>query len=362
MELSTDEDEEISNKDQIEIHMIESAIPAEFLGEFIKRVEHFRHKGFSRLSSTRKAAVQIADASELPTNVFMHLEDDQDDDTEGDEDFPSEMFTDYYSDMEYDDDIHTKPHGLASSTHCDRIGGGLEIWPVHRLRAILLEGERQIHNEFPNFLEIENHESFQKTLGKCPVHTFPDLRPDLFEAIIHGHLPKHPDAVILDPPIQEKRMSVDDLVTIFQAFCKPKTCTFIFIWSDPENFGMCYAAAEATSLLFCDSVAVELFDAKMEPFVLNKRSEMPRTTRMIMVYKTADVSQEKLAQQRTKDIGFGIARPCGKSHRRPGMPQVPHHIIEQLLPCSPHEQKVFCEFWPTRMAPRINWYAFDEMA
>lgn len=361
MDFSDGEDGEISKKDQIEIHMIENSIPPEFLGEFIKRVEYFRRKGYSRLNSTRRAAVKIADASQLPASVFMHLEDDHDADAEGDDDFPSEIFSDYYSDLEYDED-GPKPRGLASSSHCDRIGAGLEIWPVHRLRAVLLERERQLHTEFPNCLEIETHETFQRTMEQCPFQIFPNLEASMFSRIITTLLPRHPDAVILDPPIDETGMKVDDLVTIFKAFIHPDKsfCTFLFIWADPIHFPIYYAAAEATELLFCDSVAVELFDSMMEPFVLGGPMELPRSTRMILIYKTRDTSQEKLAQQRTKDIGFGIARKCGKSHGRAGMPCVPHKIVEQMLPASPHEHKVFCEFWPTRMSPREGWFIFDE--
>ena len=74
----------------------------------------------------------------------------------------------------------TKPHALASSTHCDRIGGGLEMWPVHRLRTILVDGDMPIHNEFPNSMEIVNHEDFQKIVQKCPVREFPSLEPSMF--------------------------------------------------------------------------------------------------------------------------------------------------------------------------------------
>lgn len=345
--------------------LIEASIAPDQVEIWMKMIENLRARhGLTYDQALRQVASLHADPSRLPADVFISLEDENDEDA--DDFLPDEIFSD--GEEEYDmesgeyGDGARKGQSFATTSRVERAGACIELWPHKKiLQAMPIDSEKFVHEEFPNVIEIASHDHFVKRMKKYQSIFVDNLDLKQIKASIK-RLPRHPDAVVMDPPITEANMSEETLSEIFKLFKLPNSelVTFIFVWIDSVNMEKLTRAADRANILFCDSIVVELLNAKMEPFRFVDSLGFTRTSRMVMLYRTMDLSKDKIAQQMAPDCGFGMARMGGKSRGRPGMPQVPHQNAERLLPPQAGTKRVFIEFWPTRMMPRKGWTSVDE--
>ena len=351
---------------QEEIQQIISAcILPEHVENWTRMIENLQSKQHMTYQEAfRRVASWHADPSWLPPDVFISLEDDNDGDA--DDFLPDSIFSDgeeeYDFDFDEDEEGVRKGQCVATSSRVERAGACIELWPKKKvLQAIPVESDKFIHHDFPNVMMVTSHDEFVEKMQRWSRTVVDELNLDAIRDAIKK-CPRHPDAIVIDPPINELNIGEDALGEMLMLLkpSNPKLNTFIFVWIDSQNIQLLTKAADKSELLFCDSIVVELFDSKMEPFQVIDSSGMKRTSRMVMLYRTMDLKKDMLAQQMTRDTGYGMARACGKSHGRPGMPPVPHQNAERMLPQKGSQKRVFLEFWPTRMMPLDGWIAIDE--
>ncbi|KAH0791934.1 hypothetical protein GPJ56_004118 [Histomonas meleagridis] len=320
---------------------------------------------------TREEAIKIffkkyASPETIPLNVWMEIDEEKEQEEEEYDDFDPEEY-DYddfeeYDDFDSDSDIpiptkhNRKQVRFNTYQHVSKAGANIELWPLRKFKASKpISAEDAVHTEFPNVSPIITHEEFQELVNHTIYHYLDHITFDSIRRLI----PENTQAIILDPPLNEG-FPLSELDNFFTFFSKVLIKSFIFVWIDAEHFqSVNYSAAKA-ELKFCDSLVVELFNNKFEPVSIPGKFGLMHSSRMIFIYSTKEFHQQEFAQQRSRDVGYGICRPCGKSRGRYSTPQVPHEVIEKMLPYAPGKERVFVEIWPSRMAPRRNWIFIDE--
>jgi hypothetical protein len=87
-----------------------------------------------------------------------------------------------------------------------------------------------------------------------------------------------------------------DLVANFLTF-------FVVIWVDTEFINQIVGICSDSGLGFCDSLTTELLSEDLVPIAIPMKSGIKRHSRMMMVYRTQNLTRSDLAQQRIKDSG-----------------------------------------------------------
>lgn len=244
--------------------------------------------------------------------------------------------------------------------HVERFGMMIERWPIRKLARttpIPAEGLQQVVSEakMKNFIKISS-EPFKQNEDPKAYVKFPKITSAAVKKHLHGI---HIDGFVLDPPLGYNDYDQDELAEFLRSLISHGDNPYIILWADPDTLVDVVDAANKASLKHCDSVAIELFDSLMEPITLRSRHGFPQHSRMLLMFRAYDAERSSLAQQRIKDTGWGLVYPNGKSHGRLGMPQIPHDILEIMLPAK-KRQRHFVEIWPSRFSLRPNWISIDE--
>jgi hypothetical protein len=320
---------------------------------------------FDRESFILEFAAQYGDPESLPPDIYMTLGKEEDtDDLDGSYEVKEESESDVESSYSYEEDDQQPGKEriddlFSTRKHYVPVGGHLELWHPSKIWQVRNRpAESQVHAMFPNICHIVSHKKFQEELAGTKVKVFRRLGVAEFELAVKGG---HPEAVVMDPPLMPDGISEAELVEMFRILKKPEICnTFIFVWVDPENFSLLARAVDEAGLSYCDAMQIELLEPDMSQARIISPLGFPRTSRPIFLYRTnAGLKREVFAQQRTKDVGYGISRVNGKSRGRRGMPMVPHQAVEGMLPVT-NPPRCFIEFWPTRMSANPRWKFFDE--
>ena len=328
-------------------------------------------RGLDSTSASLKLLQENATPQNIPIDVFMQL------DESGDENEDLYLFDDdddfFNDDLDIDvslsSELFSKKHQDIESFYVKqvKIGSFFELWPEGRLLAALpYDPYLNPIIECPNcqtvLLDSEFHDQIQKT-------QYINLKHMTVDSVI-PHIPKNLDGIILDPPCTPNlNLNVEDdysewgfhdLVTLFTSIRDKTEFCFILIWVDPENMNIIISAAECAEILFSDSCVVELFEGNLAPVNIPTQFGLQRHSRMIFIFRTSEGTRDMFVKQKNRDCTWGIVSHNGKSRGRLGMPDVPHLIVEDLLPTEKND-RVFIELWPTRLQPHPNWILIDEI-
>ena len=337
-----------------------SEAPPEEVENIFKQIEDLTKN--NNLSDDKVSEIifkKYASPKDIPLDVWVGIEEDED-----------EIGDSFFDEENYDFDEQNDLIGVYSRKKqkigdrvlrfscCYKttpIGASLELWPIRKFQqSSPMSAEDVIHNSFPNCSKVISREEFQQRIYDTKYYYVDEIKYNSVKNLI----PKETEAILMDPPFDQD-FDIRELKKIIRRL-KTFDFVFIFVWIDPENMPKLNDIANDTEIIFADSCAVELFDNMLNPVNNIGEFGLSHHSRMIFIYKTTKIKSNKFAQQRSKDVGFEISQPKGKSRGRPSMPPVPHEIIEKMLPATSKKNRTFVELWPSRMSPRPGWIFIDE--
>ncbi|EAY07817.1 hypothetical protein TVAG_312160 [Trichomonas vaginalis G3] len=323
-----------------------------------------REGDLSAEESAKSVFLETVTPDQIPLDVWFDLE------NYGEEE--EQLMDDIYEPGYYDGDediprsmrrSHSRGSGesgglnFANFTQIDHLGSGIELWPDYKLRSVDCDkNTAMISAEFPNVQEGLSYERFQDICEKCPITTIPKMTPKAIYEIAGNNI----DAIIMDVPFGHNGWTG---ATFYQFLREMKNTigqSFFVIWADPEHLPDVVGACTRLELKFCDSISCELLSPMGDPVSIELKNGFHRETRMLVMYRTDDISRNDLAQQRIKDTGWGISVRGGKTYDRYSMPMVAHQIIETMLPQKKNKRRVFVELWPSTYNRRNGWTMINE--
>ena len=247
---------------------------------------------------------------------------------------------------------------FANFTQVDHLGSGIELWPDYKLKTLSTDiNTANVNGEFPNSQAALSQEAFKALAEKCPLHTVDKITPDSICNIAGKTI----DAIIMDVPFGHNGWNAETFYRFLSNLKGKVGQSFFVIWADPEHLPIVVDAATKLDLKFCDSISCELLTGYGVPVEIKLKNGFIRETRMLVMYRTDDISRNDLAQQRIKDTGWGISAIGGKTYDRYSMPMVAHKIIETMLPKrSKGAARVFVELWPSTFNRREGWVMINE--
>lgn len=338
----------------------------------LEQCENYLKEGF-----TMKEAIGICSADHISSHHYQRMSlrprskgcrkgkkssssgnDDEFSDDDGDFSINND---DDSSDYEIYNDSKEKPNSFNIYKSEKRIVTGLhlEIWPkkklVRKFKEFTLDD--MLIDNFPNTIEIEDRKKFLEKYFQTQIHYVPN---ELNAETIIGLLPTNPDALVMDPPLN-RGMSPEELKKIFLHLQKSTKTIFMCIWADSCDLRDIFKVAAESDLVFCDHFFCELRTPLMSHVDIVDDNGYKINARTCLMFKTIEtVNRHEIAQQRSKDTHWGIVKSNGKSRGRFSMPMIPHQIIEAMLPPTSDHDRIFIEFWPSRMTARQGWIFIDE--
>ena len=346
----------------------------------------YKEKQQSDLSAeeiAKEVFVQTLEPTQVPIDVWYDLENWG----EEEELFPEDEFEPGYYDGDDEAPIRggrmRRSHSLnkgdseqspnfANFTQVDHLGSGIELWPDYKLKALLVDTNiPNINNEFPNMQEGISQKQFIESCAICPIYTVSQMNPQVIAETAAKHMKSQGfqdfagfiDAIIMDVPFGHNGWNPDTFHTFLSDLKTKFKQSFFVIWADPEHLPYVVEEATALDLKFCDSISCELLTGGGAPLDIRLENGFSRETRMLVMYRTDDISRNDLAQQRIKDTGWGVSAIGGKTYDRYSMPMVAHKIIETMLPQrsgKSSRKRVFVELWPSTFSRREGWIMINE--
>lgn len=336
--------------------------------EFLfQQQEQYQQAGIDSTTANMKLLKENATTDDLPLDVFMKIDDNEQSDSD------SDQFFDYDSDNESNlssfRNSKKKPchQSIPYFLHQIKIGAFFELWSTNKLSANLMYNpfDHPI-SEFPYSEPIISIDEYNKQLKETTFIQLQHLSP----SIALKHIPKNTEAIVLDPPIQSdphqqiqddnSEWGYKDLLFFFKEIKRRLNFVFIVIWVDPETVQTISNATTFADFIFCDSCVVELYNGDGTPINIPAQCGMVRHSRMLFIYTTSKANNGNYAKQRTRDTSWGTIIPNGKSRGRLGMPSVPHLMVDGFLPNNIETPRTFVEIWPTRCVPHPGWVLIDE--
>ena len=344
----------------------------------------FKEKHQSDLSAeeiAKEVFVQTLEPTQVPIDVWYDLENYGEE-----EEFPEDEFEPGY----YDGDDEAPSRGprmrrshsssksegesgsnFANFTQVDHLGSGIELWPDYKLKSLLVDTNiPSINNEFPNIQEILSQDQFIESCSNCPIYTVPQMNSQAIAETAKEHMKTRGmefagfvDAIIMDVPFGHNGWTADTFHNFLNDLKNKFKQSFFVIWADPEHLPYVVEEATALDLKFCDSISCELLSGGVTPLDIRMSNGFSRETRMLVMYRTDDISRNDLAQQRIKDTGWGVSAIGGKTYDRYSMPMAAHKIIETMLPQRSGKgsrKRVFVELWPSTFHRREGWIMINE--
>ena len=316
----------------------------------------------------RSVFVETVDPTQVPLDVWYDLENYgnekfiEDDDFEpdfydGDEEIP--RMRSLSRSRSKSSGMDAPGSNFASFTQIDQLGSGIELWPDYKLRQVESDANNaMIHVDFPNTQYGLTRENFISLCQRCPINFVEQMTPSAITKIAGNTI----DAILMDIPFGKNNWNFDRFISFIRELRDTIVQSFFVIWSDPENLTDVVTACTRLDLKFCDSISAELLNPLGYPLQIPLSNGFNRQSRMLVMYRTDDISRNDLAQQRIKDTGWGIAAQGGKTYDRYSMPMVAHQILETMLPprAKSSKSRVFVELWPSFFNRRDGWTFISE--
>ena len=320
---------------------------------YLLNVRHMSDSDVNRMLFKRYAS-----PDNVPPDVWFSIEDkiDQKYDLD-DDDFNPEYDSYGYSDDEVaiDESYSIDNTSIGNPSKILKIGGTFELWPDARYRAACPVSAYEIELEsVQNSITLQGCNQIQEAMNKTR-YIYHD-RLGVNE--IKQSLPKNTSGIVMDPPLGKGWLTNQEFLDICEYFHKFENI-FIFIWAESSQLSIINNAACFAGLKFCDTIAVELLNEDFNPYHITSSRNFIKTTKIVMIFQTNKMKTDSFVHQKSKDVNYGVCRPYGKSRGRLGTPQIPHEVIEKMLP-KEKQKRTFVEIWPTRMSPREDWVFIDE--
>jgi len=317
----------------------------------------------------RSVFIETVTPKEVPLDVWYELENYgeegllQDDDYEpdffeGDEDIP--RIRSLSRSRSKSSGMDTSGSNFASFTQIDQLGSGIELWPDYKLRPIEFDDSvAMTHVDFPNTQLGSSRDNFVALCQRCPIHFVDKVSTDSIYEIAGRNI----DAILMDVPFGKNGWNYEKFYSFIRDLKESIGHSFFVIWADPEHLTDVVTACTRLDLKFCDSISCELLTPLGAPVQIRLSNGFNRESRMLVMYRTDDISRNDLAQQRIKDTGWGIATKGGKTYDRYSMPMVAHQILETMLPprtTKGSHPRVYVELWPSYFNRRDGWTMISE--
>ena len=162
--------------------LIEGSIPPENVARCAQLVQDLMAQGYPEADALREMASVYADASMLPHDVFMSLEEDH----EGDD------TTDFSEDLELtsSDPVSTRCFRFSHSTRIEHTDIGIDLFPKSRLRIRAWGGglsEEAVTRRFPRGLNAARHRDFVENERKWGPVFFDNLNVQTIANILRKY-------------------------------------------------------------------------------------------------------------------------------------------------------------------------------
>ncbi|OHT07571.1 hypothetical protein TRFO_05222 [Tritrichomonas foetus] len=303
---------------------------------------------------------KLATPQNVPPEIWFALEDGNEPRDKEDDDFDPGFeygYNDYSDDDVFlgDSPQSVDKANLATSTKIAKIGGTFEVWPAERYKlACAIPAEELYVTDLLNNIEIISHDDLQRMMNLTTYVYYDKIGlKEIMESV-----GTDTEALVMDPPLGKNGFSNQEFTEICKYLKKLDSC-FIFIWAEPSHYSDINNAALDAGLSFCDTIAVEILNDRLMYHSIVGKRELVNHSKMIIIYRSVALKREKFVHQKSKDVSYGVCKPCGRSRGRLGTPQVAHMVAESMLPVE-NQKRIFVELWPTRLSPRAHWKLIDE--
>ena len=209
-------------------YVLESSSPLEIEKMFKYRQELTDSKKFTEDQIDQYFLRTLATPENIPPEVWMSLDEGNTNENKGEdeEDFNFQSSSSSESLKSYDigdnDDISAikfkeNEGNFAQSSKIEKIGGAFELWPQKRIKSMI----RDLPDEIPftdmvNTIDITTADELQQRMNQTKYILYDRIGPEE----IKESIPIETEAVVMDPPLEDGGLKIEELYEIFVFFKK----------------------------------------------------------------------------------------------------------------------------------------------